>query len=369
MYLIDLLHRRGIGVVLHRSPARLAGVGDGPPRYDGGALLELVGPGGAWLFDHARPEVRAFLVSAACFWLDRFHADGLRLDGVEALTEPAEGTADSLHALEAAIRTGYPDVLLIRGRAVPCAPEPPPSRGGEAGRVFERDRGWARDILEALCQEAPTDDRLRPGPCPDRPAGCPLPFSHDEVSERQGYLIARLPRDDWQQRAGLRLLLGYPYACPGKKLLFMGGEFGQGAGWRLEHSLDWHLHEQPGHRGLITWARGGGPQTGWCRFFGWGAAPTISSLRSVICGPVRSTGSAWEPPRGGCWQEVLNSDAWMYGGSGRGNLGGADADPVPIGSRYRSLLLNPPRAASCFCAIRAGVRPQGQASAWTRVRT
>jgi 1,4-alpha-glucan branching enzyme len=207
-----------------------------------------------------------------------------------------------------------------------------------------------------------------------------LPLSHDEVVYGKGSLYGRMPGDDWQKRANLRLLLGYQYAHPGKKLLFMGGEFGQHAEWRHDHSLDWHLLDEDGPRGLQHWVRDlnrlyrlspglhardfepGGfewmdyhdAEQSVIAFVRHGHGPDDMLL--VVCNftPVPRHNYRVGVPRAGRWEEVLNSDAWLYGGSGQGNLGRIESDPAAIRDQFHSVVLTLPPLGIVFLAYRGG---------------
>ena len=212
-----------------------------------------------------------------------------------------------------------------------------------------------------------------------------LPLSHDEVVHGKGSLLGKMPGDDWQQFANLRLLFGYMYAQPGKKLLFMGGEFGQWAEWRHDHSLDWHLLEQPLHEGLQRWtsaiSTGSTPPSPACMNstvsrtgFAWvdctdseqsivsflrrGRDPGTALLVACNFTPVPRHGYRIGVPWGGDWREVLNSDAREYGGSGQGNCGAVVATAAPSHGRGYGLPLTlPPLAVIVFKGIEPGVPP------------
>lgn len=365
MALIDRLHRRGIGVILDWVPSHFALCDDGLARFDGTALFERGEPDAhsRLSFDLSRPQVRSFLLSAALYWLDRFHADGLRLVAGPA---PADDNrplrAGLTERIAAAIREEYPDALCITAR------EAGPSSGAgetESGRRLVWDDGWTRAAMDGLVRGS-ADTAARAAPAGAGPRVVPLP--HQEATGQPGGLLMRMPGDEWQKRARLRLLLGYQYACAGKKLLFMGGEMGQAAEWNPLQSLDWHLLEEPAHLGLRTWVRdlnrlyAAAPalsrhdrdpdglerlevQDDDARVLALlrrGEAPTdlLVIALNLAAEPVR--GRRIGVPRGGWWQEMLNSDAWMYGGDDRGNLGGIDADPVAVGGQYASLLIDLP---------------------------
>jgi 1,4-alpha-glucan branching enzyme len=387
MRLIDLLHQRGIGVILDWAPALSGGGAETLVRYDGSALFERVGrldpeaAGGGLGFDVARPEVRSFLLSAALYWFDRYHVDGLRVAGASDMLRRGGGEAPAaaafLRQLNAAVHHTYPDALGIIGERIEV------EEG--LGFALEWDRGWSQaSLAEAPAHRVPRQDSFALGAA-EAASRRVLPLSHELVGGGAGSLIARMPGDDWQRRARLRLLLGSLYACPGSKLLFMGTEIGQEQGWHPESSLDWHLLERPGHRGIKTWVRdlnqryrhtpvlfqrdldpGGaalmaveGGSDGIAALLRRGSAPDELMLVVFNRRPEPVVACRIGVPRGGWWHEVLNSDAWMYGGSGQGNLGGVDADPVPVGGQYSSLLLTLPPLGVLFLQYQGQGPAQG----------
>jgi 1,4-alpha-glucan branching enzyme len=209
-----------------------------------------------------------------------------------------------------------------------------------------------------------------------------LPLSHDEVVHGKGSLLGKMPGDDWQKFANLRLLYGYMYAQPAKKLIFMGGEFGQWREWYHEESLDWHLLQYGPHAGLRHWVQDlnrlyrSEPALHEVDFepagFEWidcndSDSSTMSLIRKgrstddllmIVCNftPVPRPNYRVGAPRGGFWKEVLNSDAWNYGGSGQGNQGGVEAAPVPLHGRPYSLTLTLPPLAAVFLKSEGGRR-------------
>jgi 1,4-alpha-glucan branching enzyme len=386
MALIDALHQRDIGVILD-WPAFHFAADAGLARFDGEPLFEPVasasasgdGVGDLLPFDLGRPEVRAFLLSSAMFWLDHFHADGLRILGAPpALRQAAEAGDDRAAAgliaeLRAAIDEAHPDSLCITDESV----APPASAGSTHGGsplALRWDRPHSRDTLDAFAEPQCAKRRggLRIGL---QDACCPqvLALSYDEVMAR-GSLLARMPGDDWQQRANLRLLLGWLYCCPGKKVLFMGTELAQYQDWQPQYSLDWHLQQQPAHRAMTTWVSDlnrlytrSAPLSGDDSDDRAAVQMDVADGGDCVVAVLRQDESPGERllavfnlgsapirdcrigvPGGGRWQEVLNSDAWMYGGSDRGNLGGREADPVPVGDQFSSLLLTLPPLAVLF---------------------
>jgi len=411
MYLVDLLHRRGIGVILDWVPSHFPDDAHGLSYYDGSYLFEHPdrrrGYHPEWhsyIFDYGRPEVRSFLLSSATFWLDRYHVDGLRVDAVASMLYldyarrdgewlPNEhGGNENLQAIEflrelnTAVHREFPDRYCIAEESTAWPKVSRPVEEGGLGFDLKWNMGWMHDTLDYLAQDPVQrqyhHDRLTFGLWYAYAEDFLLPLSHDEVVYGKGSLLGRMPGDAWQQRANLRLLLGFLYAHPGKQLLFMGGEFGQVQEWRHDQSLDWHLLEQAGHRGISDWVR----DLNRCyrhtpalyeqdfspEGFTWldfqNAQESVlafvrrgreaDELLLVVCNftPVPRRDYRIGVPRGGWWEEVLNSDARHYGGSGQGNLGGVDADPVAIRDQFNSVLLNLPPLAVLYLRYRGGTR-------------
>ena len=397
MYLIDLLHQRGIGVILDWVPSHFPDDAHGLTYYDGTYLFEhgdrrrgYHPEWNSYIFDYGRPEVRSFLLSSAMFWLDRYHADGLRVDAVasmlyldygrregEWLPNPYGGN-DNLDAItflrefNTAVHREFPDVCAVAEESTAWPKVSRPSGEGGLGFDMKWNMGWMHDTLKYLAND-PVHRKYHQQQLSFSiwyafAENFMLPLSHDEVVYGKGSLLGRMPGDDWQKRANLRLLLGYMYAHPGKKLLFMGGEFGQLNEWQHDHSLDWHLLEQDGHRGLHSWMRdlnhfyrakpalhqrdfeAGGfewmdyhdAENSVIAFVRHGHDP--ADLLLVVCNftPVPRHNYRVGVPRAGWWREVLNSDAWSYGGSGQGNLGGVEADPVACRDQFNSVVLTLP---------------------------
>ena len=281
-YLIDRLHRAGVGVLLDWVPshfpadAHALGLFDGTHLYEHADVRQRVHPDWqSWTFNYARNEVRSFLISSACFWLDEYHADGLRLDAVASMLyldysrAPGEwvpneyGGREDLAAVsflrqcnDAAL-TGFPGVLMIAEESTSWPAVTRPTAEAGLGFSLKWDMGWMHDTLQYL-ERDPVHRRFHHDELTFRSVYAAherfmLPLSHDEVVHGKGSLLAKMPGDEWRQRANLRLLLGYQFTIPGKKLLFMGDELGQRDEWSHERSLDWHLLDEPGHEGLARW--------------------------------------------------------------------------------------------------------------------
>jgi 1,4-alpha-glucan branching enzyme len=398
MYLVDSLHQHGIGVILDWVPSHFPDDLHGLVFFDGTYLYEhadaMKGFHPDWnsyIFNCGRNEVSAFLISSALFWLEKYHADGLRVDAVASMLYLDYGRKEGewvlneyggkenleaitfLRKLNTEIYRAFPEVQTIAEESTAWPMVSRPAYTGGLGFGMKWNMGWMHDILAYFSQDPVYrkyhHNQLTFSLLYAFSENFMLSLSHDEVVYGKGSLLNRMPGDDWQKFANLRLLLGYMYAHPGKKLLFMGDEFGQRREWVHEDSLDWHLLQAPAHQGVQTWTRHlnilykGEPALyerdfdsagfEWVDCSDWEHS-IISFLRNgktpgdtvlVVCNftPVPRHNYRVGVPSGGYWREVLNSDAHDYGGSGYGNLGGVEASPVPVHGRYYSLsLILPP---------------------------
>ncbi len=403
MYLVDTLHQAGIGVLLDWVPSHFPSDEHGLAFFDGTHLYEHADPRlgfhpdwGSCVFNYGRNEVRSFLLSGALFWLDAYHADGLRVDAVASMLyrdySRREGewipnqyggrenleAIDLLRRLNEDVYKNFPDVQTVAEESTAWPMVSRPTYLGGLGFGLKWDMGWMHDTLEYFAKD-PIHRKYHHGGLTFRmlyafTENFLLPLSHDEVVHGKGSLLSKMPGDDWRKFAGLRLLFGYQFSQPGKKLLFMGGEFGQWSEWRHNDSLDWHLLEFPPHQGVARWIADlnrlyreepalhqldASPEG-----FEWiDCNDTQSSVFSflrlsrsaresilIVCNftPVPRPGYRVGSPRGGFWKEILNSDASEYGGSGWGNLGGVEADPIPTHGRPYSLSLTLPPLAVVF---------------------
>jgi 1,4-alpha-glucan branching enzyme len=397
MYLIDHLHQRGIGVILDWVPAHFPRDEHGLGYFDGTHLYEHADPRlgehpdwGTFIFNYGRTEISNFLISNALFWLDKYHVDGLRVDAVASMlyldysrqegewTPNEHGGRENLQAIaflrrfNERVYAEYPDVVTVAEESTAWTGVSRPTYLGGLGFGLKWDMGWMHDMLDFMALE-PIHRKYHFNRLTFRllyafTENYVLPLSHDEVVHGKGALLAKMPGDEWQKFANLRLLYGSLYAQPGKKLLFMGGEIGQGREWDHGTSLDWHLLEHPLHRGLQRWVRDlntfyrGEPAMHVfdCNpaGFEWidccdAETSVLSLLRkgrtpadtvAVVCNftPMPRHNYQIGVPRGGHWEEVLNSDAPLYGGSGQGNLGGVTAAPVPHHGREYTLTITVP---------------------------
>ena len=403
MYLIDYLHQRGIGVILDWVPSHFPSDEHGPAFFDGTHLYEHAdsrqGYHPEWnsfIFNYGRNEVRSFLISNALFWLDRYHADGLRVDAVASMLyldyARKDGewvpnkyggrenidAIDFLRRLNAAVYEHFPDTQTIAEESTDWPMVSRPTYVGGLGFGLKWDMGWMHDTLQYMRKE-PVHRRYHQDKLTFRMLyafheNFVLPLSHDEVVYGKGSLLGKMSGDDWQKFANLRALYGYMYAQPAKKLLFMGGEFGQWREWSHDGSLDWDLVDYPLHSGVQQWIRDlnrlyrsepalheldcepAGFEWIDC---GDAESSVVSLIRKgkstanlvlMVCNftPVPRQEYRIGAPHGGFWREALNSDATEYGGSGMGNRGGVDADPWPQHGRPFSLALTLPPLSVLF---------------------
>jgi 1,4-alpha-glucan branching enzyme len=401
MYLVDVLHQHGIGVILDWVPSHFPGDAHGLHYFDGTHLFEHEDPRQgfhpdwkSYIFNYDRNEVRSFLLSSAMFWLDRYHVDGLRVDAVASMLYldysrsagewiPNEfggrenlGAISFLRRLNSDAYAAFPDTQTIAEESTAWPMVSRPTYVGGLGFGMKWDMGWMHDTLDYMSRD-PIYRSYHHGKLTFRgiyafTENFVLPLSHDEVVHGKGSLIRKMPGDDWQRFANLRALYGYMYTQPGKKLLFMGAEIAQWREWNHDEPLDWHLLEYPLHSGLQQWVRDlnhfyrGERALHETDFssagFEWLDADdahnsVLSYVRRcaggaggeareviVVCNftPLARQNYRVGVPQAGFWQEVLNSDSRVYGGSDAGNLGGVQSVPVPFHGRPHSLNLTLP---------------------------
>jgi 1,4-alpha-glucan branching enzyme len=403
MALIDTLHQHGIGVILDWVPAHFPSDGHGPVYFDGTHLYEHEDPRqrehpewGSMIFNYGRLEVQSFLTSSAVFWLDKFHADGLRVDGVTSMLHLDYGRADGqwmpnrhggrenldavafLRRLNDSVHREYPDALTIAEEATAWPRVTGPTKVGGLGFDLKWDMGWMHDTLRYLARD-PQHRRYHHDELTFRRMYAyseryVLALSHDEVVYGKGSLLGRMPGDEWQKFANLRLLFAYMLATPGKKLIFMGGEFGQHNEWNHDSSLDWHQASTPLGQGMMhllrelnrvytenpaLYQRDHDPDG-----FDWIDAndsrqSTLSFIRrsadpdECIVGIFNFTPEPRHDFRigvdaAGFWHELINTDARVYGGSGLGNQGGVQAERISSHGRPFSLNLTLPPLGALF---------------------
>ncbi len=404
MYLIDSLHQQGIGVILDWVPSHFPSDEYGLGFFDGTYLFEHADPKKRihpdWdtlIFNYGRKEVQSFLISSALFWLDKYHVDGLRVDAVASMLYldygrkegewiPNEyGGNENLEAIgflrrfNEEVYRSFPDVQTIAEESTAWPTVSRPTYVGGLGFGMKWDMGWMHDTLKYMSQD-PVHRKYYHNKLTFRMLyafheNFVLPLSHDEVVYGKGSLLRKMPGDEWQKSANLRLLFGYMYAQPAKKLLFMGGEIGDWNEWYHEKSLDWGLLDYPTHAGIQRWVKDLNELYKNERAlyeldfdpsgFEWidcndSQQSTISLLRKgrsdentivVACNftPVPRHNHWVGVPTGGLWREILNSDAHDYGGSGQGNFGAVEAEANSFHGRPYALKITlPPLAVVYF---------------------
>ena len=397
MYLIDCLHQHGIGVILDWVPSHFTTDEHGLGYFDGTYLYEHSDPRqrihpdwNSLIFNYGRNEVRSFLMSSALLWLDTYHVDGLRVDAVASMlyldysregkewipnTYGGRENLDAISFLRRFNEDVYkecPGVQTIAEESTDWPMVSRPTYVGGLGFGMKWDMGWMHDTLEYISKD-PVHRKFHHNQLTFRMIyafheNFILPLSHDEVVHGKGSLLGKMVGDEWQRFANLRLLYGYMYAQPGKKLLFMGGEFGQVGEWRHDESLDWHVLQYPVHSNTQRWVEDLNKlyQRESALFvtdfdpagFEWidcndGQNSVLSFIRKghsqddmliIVCNftPVPRHNYRIGTPLNGYWREILNSDAVEYGGSGVGNFGGVEADLEPFHGREFSLSLTLP---------------------------
>lgn len=405
-FLVDSLHQAGIGVILDWVPAHFPKDAWALARFDGEALYEHSDPRlgehpdwGTLIFDFGRTEVRNFLVANALYWLEEFHIDGLRVDAVASMLyrdysrEEGEwfpnvyGGRENLEAISflqevnATIYKTHPGAVTIAEESTAFPGVTAPTNHGGLGFGLKWNMGWMHDSLKYI-SENPVNRRWHHGTVTFSMVyafteNFLLPISHDEVVHGKGSMLAKMPGDRWQQLANLRAFMAYQWAHPGKQLIFMGTEFGQEAEWSEQHGLDWFLAEIPSHRGLqlltrelnalysstpalhvrdsepggFQWINGADADRNVLTFIRWDhdGNPLVCAV-NFSGGPHKDY--VLGVPSAGAWQEVLNTDAEVYGGSGVINAGelvatapGAEGQPAAL------TVTLPPLGASWFTPV------------------
>jgi 1,4-alpha-glucan branching enzyme len=404
MHFIDRCHLGGLGVILDWTPAHFPRDAHGLAWFDGTHLYEHADPRkgahpdwGTLVFNYGRNEVQNFLISNALFWLDKYHADGLRVDAVASMLyldysrKPGEwipnpyGGRENLEAvaflrrLNEVVHARHPGVLTIAEESTAWPMVSRPTYLGGLGFSLKWNMGWMHDTLKYFQQDPVYrkyhHNQLTFSLLYAFTENFVLPFSHDEVVHLKRAMLSKMAGDMWQQFANLRLLYAYQYAHPGKKMQFMGGEFGQWNEWNHDRELDWMLLDFDTHRGIQRLVQDlnrlytSEPALYEVDFdwpgFEWmdchdADASVLSFVRRgnnpedfvlVVCNftPVVRVDYRVAVPARGFYREILNTDSAYYGGSNVGNVGGVEAEAIPwLGKEYSLKLTLPPLAALYF---------------------
>jgi len=401
MYLVDYLHQAGVGVILDWVPSHFPSDEHSLGYFDGTHLYEHEDPRQGFhpdwkslIFNYGRNEVRAFLISSAVFWLEKYHIDGLRVDAVASMLyldySRREGewipnqfggrenveAIDFLRQFNSEVYRSFPDIHTIAEESTAWPNVSRPTYVGGLGFGYKWDMGWMHDTLQYMSRDS-IHRRFHQNEITFRAIyqfseNYVMPISHDEVVHGKGSLINKMAGDEWRQFANLRLLLANQWLNPGKKLLFMGSEFAQRSEWSQDRGLDWHLTQHDSHSGIqrlvkelnriyrntpalherdadpegFRWVDGSDADNSVLSFLRVGADPDDVALVILHHTPQPLHNYIVGAPFGGVWREVLNSDAREFGGSGVGNYGRVEANPVPMHGQPASVTLTlPPLAA------------------------
>jgi 1,4-alpha-glucan branching enzyme len=403
MFLIDYLHQRGIAVILDWVPSHFPTDEFALGFFDGTHLYEHSDPRkglhkdwDSFIFNYGRHEIRSFLLSSAMFWLEKYHVDALRVDAVASMLyldysrkegewiPNAFGGRENLEAVEflrrfnTEVYSAFPDTQTIAEESTSWPGVSRPTYVGGLGFGFKWDMGWMNDTLQYMSLD-PVHRKYHHNELTFRTVyafheNFVLPLSHDEVVHGKGSLLGRMPGDLWQKFANLRLLFAYMFAQPGKKLLFMGGEFGQWQEWTHEGSLDWHLLDLQSHRELqrwvgdlnrayrneaslheldcdaggFEWVDGSDSDQSMLTFLRKPSRENEAILCVLNFTPIPRLGYRVGVPWAGQWKEILNSDARLYGGADMGNLGETTSQAIPMHGRPNSLNLTVPPLGAVF---------------------
>ncbi|MFC0543891.1 1,4-alpha-glucan branching protein GlgB [Kutzneria chonburiensis] len=406
-HFVDHLHQRGIGVLVDWVPAHFPRDEWALGRFDGSPLYEHADPRrgeqpdwGTFVFDFGRNEVRNFLVANALYWIEEFHVDGLRVDAVASMlyldySRPEGQWLPNIHGgrenldavqflqeLNATVYRRHPGIMMIAEESTAWPGVTRPTHLGGLGFGFKWNMGWMHDTLRYLSHDpvhrSYHHNEMTFSLMYAWSENFVLPLSHDEVVHGKGSLWGRMPGDAWNKAAGLRSLLAFMWAHPGKQLLFMGGEFGQIDEWSEKRSLDWPLLDEPLHNGIkrLVGDLNAAYKVSPALFtldtspdgFSWidandSAGNVLSFLRegedgSMLACVANFSGSPHQDyrmglPTTGVWREVVNTDASVYGGSGWGNQGEIVAGAKPWHGRPASAIVQLPPAGVIWLAPEA----------------
>jgi len=397
MYFIDYCHQADVGVIIDWVPAHFPCDGHALGHFDGTALYEHADPRqgmhpdwGTYIFNYGRSEVRDFLLSSARFWLETYHVDGLRVDAVASMLyldysrKAGEwipnryGGRENIEAIQfikdlnTHLHGAFPGILTVAEESTAWGGVSAPVYNGGLGFSMKWDMGWMNDTLRYLRHE-PVHRKYHQNELSFRMVyafteNFILPLSHDEVVHGKRALISQMPGDYWQQFANLRLLYGYQYTMPGKKLLFMGGEFGQWTEWNYDAELDWALFGHKYHDSLrryvgdlnrvyrsepalyeidfkpegFRWIQADDYQNSVYAYYRVGKDPNQIVVVVENFTPVPRQKYRIGVPRAGCYRELINSDAAIYGGGNIGNAGAVYTEPIPAHGHAQSLSLTLP---------------------------
>ena len=396
--LVDAAHRAGLGVILDWVPGHFPSDDHGLARFDGTALYEHADPREGFhqdwntlIYNYGRREVANFLVSNALYWLEEYHVDGLRVDAVASMLyrdySRKEGewvpnihggrenyeAIDLLKRMNTVVYAEVPGTMTVAEESTSFPQISAPVDAGGLGFGYKWNMGWMNDTLRYVEKEPvhrKHDHHLMTfGIDYAFSENFVLPISHDEVVHGKGSMLAKMPGPDWEKFANLRAYYGFMWGHPGKKLLFMGCEFAQPSEWNHDGQIDWDAAERPEHQGVqrlvrdlntlyratpalhvkdcehdgFQWIEGGATDISvfaWARFGGPDDPPVVVVSNFT---PVERVAWRCGLPRGGHWREALNTDAGIYGGANRGNLGGVDAEKKAWhGQSHSAELLLPP---------------------------
>ncbi|MCO4747317.1 MAG: 1,4-alpha-glucan branching protein GlgB [Proteobacteria bacterium] len=404
--LVETLHRRGIGVILDWVPAHFPSDGHGLFKFNGDAIYEHPDPRRGWhpdwstaIFDYGRPEVRSFLLSSAWYWIEQFHADGLRVDAVASMLyldysrddgewlPNARGGRENDDAvslfqlLNQEVGRRSPRVLMMAEDSTAWPGVSRPVESGGLGFGFKWDMGWMNDTLRYFSKD-PVHRKFHHNDLTFRAVYAQsenfvLPLSHDEVVHGKGSLLGKMPGDRWQQFANLRLLFGSMFAQPGKKLLFMGSELATDEEWNCDKALPWDVLDQAENRGVqklvadlnrlyvdapalhagdhssegFEWIDGGDSEQSVVSFLR--RDPGSAKTMLVVCNYTPTPRPQYRVgvPTSGAWHVALNTDAAEYTGSGFGSMADLTADEVPCHGREASLCLDLPPLGALFIEV------------------